>query len=352
MQRRVPNAVGGSWPTLTVMGPITPKDQIGFGRDLYGDGGFITVSTDPNDISKYPDIMQSLRDPYTYPAELILYRDGSIAQYGPIVASQVQGHTITITCRGLLYYLRYMFITSDLSYTSTDQYTIIKNLINHHQNKTYGHFGIDASGVGTSGTNLTRNFKANRGPNVFMQLQEIAERENGFDYYYTFDANRDLVLASRRGSDKSGSVFLDSRGILSPQIGMSIAADEICTEALGVGRSFNNNTVFSSQNNASKMAAFGRAQRFESFDGENDSGHLNEYLNAMLESHGKMSFTPGAITMLPVRGADPIVDFDVGDTVTWYYDAGLGVQSMTLDVKYWSLSVSSDGQEEMNVEFV
>lgn len=346
---RTPNATGGVAPTLTELGPVKVKDNLSWSRELWFDGGFISFSCDPDEIPA--NIAERFLDPFMKPSEIRLYKGGTLIQQGPVISCQVQGPTVTVQCHGLMYYTRYMHVTSDLTYTTTDQYTIVKNLIDHHQNKTYGHFGIDASGVGTSGTTVTREYKANRLHNVFAEIDKLAQRQNGFDYYITVDANRDLVLTANKGTDKSATVILDSRSIFSPQISMSASAREAGSQALCVGHSFSNTPVTGDEEDAAALAAFGRAQHAEHFDTVPTQTEIDEIATAVLEAHAQVKFNPGAMVMIPVVGAKPITDFDVGDTVSWIFDAGLGVQNVARDVTKVRVTIDHDGEEKMDVEF-
>ena len=349
-QSRTPNATGGVPPTITELGTAKVKENLSWSRTIWEDGGEINFSLQPDEI---PDnIAERLVDLFYYPTEVKLYKGSTLAQQCVVTSCQVQGPTVTVQCRGLMYYTRYWFITSDLTYTLTDQYTIVKNLINHHQNKTYGHFGIDASGIGASGVTLERGYKANRLHNIYQEIDRLAQRQNGFDYYVSIDDNRDLILTDRRGVDRSASVFLDSRGIFSPQISMSAAQRQVGSQALAVGHSFSNNPVTGATEDAAALAAFGRAQIAEHFDTVPTQAEIDDIVAGLLDTSKNTIFSPGAFVMYPVVGAVPIDDFDVGDTVTWYYDAGLGVQNVSRDLQSFQVSVNEDGEEKLNVEFV
>jgi hypothetical protein len=344
---RTPQASGA--PVFTLLGPIQPKEKIGWSRELFGDGGFCNVSCDPDTLSD--NIRSRLVDLFMYPTELQLFRDGILVFEGPIINAQVQGATCTLAARSVLYYARYMHITTDLTYTATDQYTIIKNLFDHHQNKSYGHFGIDVSGVGASGVTLARKYLADESPNVLEELGRIAERENGFDYYVTLDANRDLVLTARRGSDKSTTIFIDERSIFSPQISMGCTAKEVASEVIAVGHSTNNAAVYASEVDPTMLAAFGRAQIVGAFEGVATQATIDEHASSLLDVCKVGTLTLGTIALLPCDGAEPVDDFDVGDTVTWDYDSGLGRQTVARDVVAFNISIGPENQEEVTIEF-
>jgi hypothetical protein len=55
--------------------------------------------------------------------------------------------------------------------------------------------------------------------------------------------------------------------------------------------------------------------------------------------------------MIPVAGAS-VEDFNVGDTVTYTYDAGLGQQTGPYRIRKRRVTVTEAGQEHMAVDFV
>ncbi len=349
-QTRTPNATGGVAPTLAEIGHVFAKTNLSWARELWFDGGDMNFSLDPDGI---PDAIKTcLLDPFNSPCEVKMYKGSTLLQQGPLISAQVQGPTVTCQVRGLMYYTRYMHVISDLTYTGVDQYTIVAGLIDHHQDQTYGHYGIDASGVGASGTTVNRSYKKNRIHNIFNLIDKLAQRQNGFDYYVTFDEARDLTLVSKRGTDKSATVILDSRGIFSPQISMSAAQRNVGSEALAVGHSFDDDPYYSSKTDATALANFGRAQITEHFDNIGTQTDIDEIAQALLDANKEARFNPGAMVMIPVTGADPITDYDVGDTVTWSFDAGLGLQTVAKDINRLQVSIDQEGEEKVTVDYI
>ena len=347
---RVPNATGGVDPTLTEIGTVIPKTKLSWTRELWFDGGSVGFSLEPDEVPTA--IAERLVDPFAKPSEVRLYKGSTLIQQGPVTSCQVQGGTATVQTRGLMYYTRYMHLTVDKSYTATDQYTIVKELVDHHQAKTYGDFGIDTSGIGSSGVTVNREYKANRAHNVFETIDGLAQRQNGFDYYVSIDTGRDLVLTSARGTDKSADVILDARGIFSPQVSMSAAQRQVGSQAIAIGHSFEEDPVIGDKEDATALAAFGRAQTARHFDTIPTQADIDAIAQELVDSYAMTVFHPGELVMFPVIGTEPITDFDVGDKITWNYDAGLGLQTEARDVKRITVTINEDGEEKMSVEFV
>ena len=283
--------------------------------------------------------------------ELWLYRDGSLVQAGPVIGVQTQSSTIVVIARGLQYYLRWMYVTSDLDYDAIDQYTITKGLVDHWQSKSYGNFGIDTSGISTSGFTRTILYSADEHPNVLQAIEGLAEYQDGFEFYVD-PLTRDLILTGRRGSDKTGTVILDSRAIPKANAHFSVAHGDFATDGYVAAASEADDTVYlGSYTDATGIARWGRAGIVMSAQGIESLALANDYAQTMVEAVNRQRFVPSVGTVYPVLGAD-VLDFDVGDTVTWVYDYSLGLIETTRDVYKKFVSADSTGQESMTVEFL
>jgi len=344
---RMPNS--GSAPTFTVLDPVLQLDKISWSNELVGEGS-ITLAMNPDRQSE--TVKAYLRDIGNDPVEIWLYRDGNMVQAGPVIGVQTQSATVNLIARGLQYYLRYMFVTSNLDYSAgVDQYTISKNLVNHWQSKTYGNFGIDTSSIGTSGYTRKIKYSADEYPNVLQAIENLAEQLDGFEFYIR-PYQRDLVLVGQRGSDKTGTVILDSRAIPKANAHFSTAAGDFATDAYIAGSQQDGDEVFlGSYADAAGIARWGRAGITLSVDGIESQLLADNYAQTSLEAVNRQRFVPQVGTVWPVLGAD-VLDFDVGDKVTWVYDYSLGMIETTRDVYKKFVSANSEGEESMTVEFL
>jgi len=346
---RIPNASGGTDPTLNIIDEIIVHEKLTWSTELLSDGGMISFACVPDQQSQ--DIKDILVDIAETACEIWLYRNDTIVQAGPIIGVQTQGPTVNITVRALAYYLKYMIVTSDLNYAAVDQYTIGKGLVDHWQDKTYGHFGIDTSSISTSGFTRTIDYVAAEAPGVFSKLLELSSNADGFEWYVD-PASRELVFTTRRGSDKSASVILDNRSIASPNTHFSVAQSDYVSHAIAIGASVDDTTPkVGTKTNATAMAKFGRVGLSVSVDEADTQATVDDYAQSLLDAGDHVHFIPSVGSAIPVLGAG-VEDFDVGDTVHWVYDYGLGKFRVDRDVNKRFVNVSKQGEETMTIEML
>lgn len=347
--KRTPNASGGTAPTLDLIDEIIIHDKLTWSTELLTDGGMITFAAVPDQQSQ--DIKDILVDIAETACEIWLYRNDTIVQAGPIIGVQTQGSTIIIIARALAYYLKYMLVTSDLMYAAVDQYTIGKGLVDHWQDKTYGHFGIDTSSIGTSGLTRTIDYIAAEAPGVYSKLLELSGNADGFEWYVD-PPSRELIFTSRRGSDKSADVILDSRAITSPNTHFSVAQSDYVSHAIAIGATVEDTTPrIGTKTNATAMAKFGRVGLSVSVDEADTQATVDDYAQSLLDAGDHVHFIPSVGSAIPVLGAG-VEDFDVGDTIHWVYDYGLGKFRVDRDVNKRFVNVTKQGEEAMTIELL
>src|SRR5690606_24707762 len=139
-------------PQLVEMGP------------LYGDFQYETALDTPDIMTQtvaLASVEQTIKDRMrtldTNPLEIRVYRDNERVFSGPLLAIEVnsEDQTATLTARGKLIYEAYMVVDTDYIYNAVDQSSIVVDMLETWQDRDYGHFGIDASGVGATGVNRT-----------------------------------------------------------------------------------------------------------------------------------------------------------------------------------------------------
>ncbi len=346
-------------PILTAFDEIIHHRKLSWSESLDG-LGFVAFAIQPDEQSAL--VRSRLRDISFQGLEVWLYRDNTIVQAGPVIGVQPQGSTHSIICRSLTYYLRYMFVTSDLSYSAVDQYTIGKGLVDHWQALTYGDFGIDTSGIGSSGVNRDAEYKADESPNVFKKLELLADADNGFEFFVD-PTTRDLIFTSRRGSDKSATVIIDERNITSPNAFYSVAAGDFATHAIAIGADVDKTTpVVGTVSGGTPMFNWGRAGFAIGVDGVSTQAVIDEYAQNLFNAMNHVDFQPspsgqggasggGAGSLITSIDVSP-TSVGAGDTVTWSYNYGYGVIEVARDI--WSKTVNIDdaGTETMTLGFV
>jgi hypothetical protein len=283
------------------------------------------------------------------PTEVWLYRDGVVKAAGFVAGYQLQGETLTVTAPGLLGYLAYMAVESDLAYTGTDQTLIGKGLVDQWQALAYGNFGIDTSAITASGVTRDRTYKAAEQHQVLQRLNELGAAANGFDVDLNPATRRLLLTYPQQGTDLSAAIILDDRNITSADVTVSVAPGDLASEAYGTGGSADAAAITSHQSNATLRAAFGRCAVSDSFDGVTQQATLDQHTLAMLDARDQQLFVPGP-------GLVPLADvavgsFDIGDSVSYDFDAGLGQQTGVFRVAELQTTVDLNGREDMAVKF-
>lgn len=320
---------------------------LSWSRELYGDGA-ITISTDPTKLAD--SIGTKMLNLATNPMEMGIYRDGTLVQRGPIVGWQVQGKTMNILGRGLLYYLRYMRITSSLSYTSTAQGTIVKALIDHHQSKDYGNFGLDTSTIVATAVTRTRAYEPEELINVNEEIREMAEATDGFDLRVD-PVTRDITIHNPTyGTDKSDVVILDERGIVIPNLADVVTAGQFGTAALVAGINKDGVHLSSNQIDTTARNAFGLAYVSHTVIGVSSQTELDGIANQTKNTAKAQLLSPNK-EFQSVTGAD-VASFQPGDTISFEYNPGFGRIKYDARVKNQFVSVGSEGFEKLTVDFV
>lgn len=339
--RRSP--VQSAGPTLEELGPLEASFNY---MDILNEAPEATFVLDTDSLQD--DIKDALTDLKAKPLEVIIYRDSVGVFQGPIMSGNVVDTQLTLSCRGAEFYAAYMAVETDKTWAAIDEFTIFTDLIDDWQNQDYGDYGIDTVTVGTSGT--TRNYEipgATETRNVYTSLIDLAY-EWGFDWYVDADT-RELVLGAR-GSDLSSTVYLE-RGVQSANVQFGVAPGTMVSElyALGTAPS-GDDPITATKTDTTVRTNFGRVGLAVTFDGADDATNLSDAADEYLADRGDAFFAPGP-SILPITGAG-IDDFNVGDTVTYTFDAGLGQVTGAWRVRKRRVTVETTGKETMQVEFI
>lgn len=342
--KRTPNATGGTAPTFEERGPVVASYGLSWSEELSREGE-ATVSTDPTTLDS--NIVDDLVDVFLDDVpglELWISKGTEIAFRGPIIGLQYQDPTLSFVARGPLYYCRYMIVPNDVTHSAVDQYEIGASLIDDWQDLPYGHFGLDTSGVGSSGTTRDRTYED--GDNVYERLTELGDVDGGFDIWVDPET-RDVTFGSK-GSDLSSQVVLDRRGISGTGLSVSMAAGDICSDAVAYNTDEENRLEASAGANSIRVS-FGRSAVVGSFDGVTELSTLIGKATLLRDARLTPLVSPQP-EIIPVSGAG-VFDFSVGDTVQFVPRIGIPGISVTRRVLKKAVSVGDDGAETIGVEF-
>ncbi len=356
------NPVQSAGPLLNIENELVQHERLTWGESLDG-LGFISFAIQPDQQGVGAKAL--LRNIAAQGTEIWLYRDNVMVMAGPVIGVQPQGSTHNIITRSLAYYLRYMFVTTDLTYTAVDQYTIAKGLVDHWQALDYGDFGIDTSGIGTAGVVRTIDYPEDEGVNVFKAIEDLADADNGFEFYVTPEA-RDLIFTDRRGADQTGAggILVDARNITSPNAFYSVAAGDYANHAIAIGGDKDGTTpvIGTTAPANAPMLSFGRAGFVIAVDGTETQAVVDEYALNLYNAMNHVDFMPSpsgaggseegsAGSLIPSAGFDPGT-VEVGDTIRWSYDYGYGELELDRDIWSKTVNVDSSGTETIGLRFV
>jgi hypothetical protein len=299
-------------------------------------------------------VRDRLQDLSRFPSEVWVYRDSTIAWAGEIQTLSVQDQVVNLSCAGLLGYTSRMGVTSDLVFDNIDQFDIATGLVDHWQNLPYGHYGIDTMSAGLSGVERHRTYLRDELHNIGTRLLELGAVINGFDIHVNA-ASRALVLSfPARGIDLTDTVFFDKRNIDSAAVALSVAPDDLVTDLSATGTRENdagtNTITYAARTNAALRASYGRSWAGQNFSNVTVAETVEGHADAYLAVRDGVMFQPG-VTIMPRLGAD-VGDFGPGDVVAYSYDAGLGLQSGEYRISKVTVTVKSDGEQRIGVEFV
>lgn len=340
----------GAGPTLSIVNRLV-TDTIAYSDELNRPG---TATLGCPIQSLGSDVKARLVDLAANPSEIWIYADSTLVWAGELQTLSVSGQSVQLGCIGLLGYTYRMGLTSDLTYTATDQFTIAKGLVDHHQSQTYGNYGIDTSTVGTSGVTRDRTYLRNELHNIGQRLAELGAVSDGFDTRVD-PVTRKLVLSYPQSNvDLTATVVLDRLNIDSALIAVSTAPGDLVSDVSASGTSTTtagvNTTLFSARSTAGVRTAYGRSWAGINNDGVSVQATLDGHADAYLNARATQLLQPG-LTVVP-RAFPDVASFHPGDTVSYSFDAGLGLQSLTPRVAKITVDVDSSGKARMKIEFV
>ena len=345
------------FPKLELLGPIIPVNRISWSEVLVGDP---QARFGVNNDTILPQIGERLAALAEKPCEIWIWREDKLVYAGPIVGLLTKGNTTTIVAQGLLYYLRYMIVVNDYT-VDKDQYAIVKDLIDQWQNLDYGNFGINTSNIGLSGEEVPVDIEADEVPNVRFEIEELSQDIGGFDYYVDLSTSvlgdtgsRDLVCGAR-GTDKTDRIIIDHRNLSGTTVlYQSVAVNDLATWAKVIGTT-KNSVRRGTSLNTTLLPKFGRAAAVQAVDGIQTALATMEAANRLRDALAGIRVEIGGERQSAATFSIPDLtpdDVDVGDTVSVVWDVGFSVIEQERMVYRKNVSIDSEGEEHMSMEFL
>ena len=298
-------------------------------------------------------VKQRLQAPHLLPTELWLQRNGKTVFAGPLLGGTEDSDQLNLEAGGLLTYLQWMFVETDLRFDQADQFTIARTLVDRWQATEYGHFGINTADVGASGVLRDVVYERAEIHQVSRRIEEMGTAALGFDAEVD-PGSRNLQLWSpTQGIDRStgpDAVVFDGRSIEGLGGMFSITPNDVASDAIGTGTAPGGDGAFwSQQSDPDLRAVFGRTGVASSFPDAANQAALDDFVKGLRDARGEPLRAPGR--QVRVTPDTDLNSYDVGDTVSYQLSGVLGIGG-AYRIRSRRVSVRESGQETVSLEFV
>ena len=193
--------------------------------------------------------------------EAVVSRNKAIVWRGPILTANEtdtkQKREVTFGAEGLYAYTRRMHVTTTIDHTSegagpSDLAVIARALIDHHQNKGGGDFGIDTSGSETT-RNGERVYYSWERKNIYEALHQLSNVDDGFDFAIDPASRRFIAYYPQQGTRQNDLIWEDGiRGFT-----RTIDASAQASQMLGVGEGEGEDTLLRTRQDSGAVAQYG-----------------------------------------------------------------------------------------------
>lgn len=261
--------------------------------------------------------------------EIGVRRGGQVVWLGPLLTiDEPAGGRIGFGGEGLGAYLRRMHVLAALPGTNDDgEYVgddevdsglLVKRLVDHHQAKGGGDFGIDTSATATTGVDVENTEVApSKGANVYGIVTGLAEADTGgFDWEVTPDTRQLVIHAPRRGIRRRDLV-LDEANIVRFQRRRD--ATQQASAVIGFGNGDEARTLRRVRTNSAAVAKYGLTEQTLSLPNEGSVAALDAQVAAALRQW-RRSANVITVTFRP-DSRTPLFSFQLGDRVRVLYDS-------------------------------
>lgn len=225
---------------------------------------------------------------------------------------------IRFGAEGLWSYARKWHVVSTLpgsnhpgGFEGVDQAFITKALLDHHQSKGGGDFGIDTSTIAATGVPRDRTeYDGWRGVNIFEAVNQLADAEGGFDFD-VWPATRQFRLHYPRQGRRRSNVTFNPANIV--KFGRHRDATRQASAALGFGDGQETLTLRRSLTDSSAVARYGLTETVVRRSTVSSAATLDALIRRDLES---LRASPNLISLEVKTGVNlPWSNWWIGDDV-------------------------------------
>ncbi len=245
--------------------------------------------------------------------EVGVEREGTVVWVGPVLTVDENDtpRTVGFGGEGLMAHLRRMHVTSTLSFSAStdDQFDIARALIDHHQNKAGGNFGIDTTAVTISGRKRDRTYNGYEHKNVYQAVVEMSELDDGYDFEFN-PATRALDLHYPRQGQRRTDIVFDDRNIRSFRRRRDATGQ--ASQIIGIGAGEEENMLIRTFQSSTAVAKHGLTQRVITHKDVTVAQTLEDHVSDALTAYANV---PNLIA-LDVGTRDPqLFTYNLGDEV-------------------------------------
>lgn len=197
--------------------------------------------------------------------EAVVDRGGQVVWRGPVLTAsetdEEDNRTVEFGGEGLFAYTRRMFLTETIDHTAEtgdgakDLAVIARELIDHHQDKAAGDFGIDTSGSETTRLHEHVYYSWER-KNIFEAIVQLAERDDGFDFTVDAESRRFVAHYPQQGTRFPDLIWED--GIR--KFTRGVDATSQASQILGVGEGEGKKMLARNRQDSSAVSEYGLTQ--------------------------------------------------------------------------------------------
>lgn len=189
--------------------------------------------------------------------EVVIERNGVVVWVGPLLQlnEDDSSRMLNFSGQSLEHFLTRWHITSTLDYSSVTGPAVAWNLLNHHQAKAGGDFGI-TNGTTVAGPTRDRTYLGFEDKQVWEAVSELAAVDGGFDFYIDPATRAFTTYYPNKG--KTTEYVYDDRNIR--RFGRSIDGTLTTSQVLASGAGDGTSMLKISRQDSAAVAAYGLLQ--------------------------------------------------------------------------------------------
>lgn len=246
------------------------------------------------------------------------------------------GEKIDIQCFDWFTLFKKKLITTEESYSSTNEGAILQDLVTYFQTPSNGSLGI-TFGVNSSTSTRDKEYIDKSVYDAFIEMSEILD---GVDFEIT--PNRVLNIYDKKSTDRSATHIFE--------YGVNLKSlDEVYdwTDLKNDLKGYGADTLVRTADDGSSQSTYGRMQSIESFTDDILTATLDRHLDDVLRTNAgpvvayKCVLLPDA---LPEFGT-----YEIGDVVKLKANKGIVNVNKSVRIYGWNVAISDSGEEEIEL---